>query len=61
MDVNLRERYPMPVFESSPVARIPYTSPRAFAVAAAGEGAGGKVSRASDGRTEDLTGISADG
>ena len=24
MDVNLRERYPMPVFESSPVARIPY-------------------------------------
>ena len=26
MDVNLRERYPLPLFESSPVARIPYIS-----------------------------------
>ncbi len=26
MDVNLRERYPMPLFESSPVAKIPYVS-----------------------------------
>ncbi|HKA33876.1 MAG TPA: penicillin-binding transpeptidase domain-containing protein, partial [Candidatus Binatia bacterium] len=26
MDVNLRERYPLPLFESSPVAKIPYIS-----------------------------------
>jgi penicillin-binding protein 1A len=26
LEVNLRERYPLPVFESSPVARIPYAS-----------------------------------
>jgi membrane carboxypeptidase/penicillin-binding protein len=26
LEVNLRERYPLPVFESSPMARIPYAS-----------------------------------
>jgi penicillin-binding protein 1A len=26
MDVNLRDRYPLPLFESSPVAKIPYVS-----------------------------------
>jgi penicillin-binding protein 1A len=59
MDVNLRERYPMPVFEISPVAKIPYIAAHAPAPVPA-KGTAEKPLDSPAVEPADLTGISAD-
>ena len=61
MEVNLHERYPMPVFESSPVARIPYVPGARSPSALPAKDAGEKSLDAPKVEPKDLTGISADG
>jgi len=61
MEVNLHERYPMPVFESSPVARIPYVPGARSHSALPAKDAGEKSLDAPKVEPKDLTGISADG
>src|SRR5689334_4437136 len=61
MDVNLRERYPMPVFEASPVAKIPYLAAHAPApLPVPAKGTAEKPLDSPAVEPADLTGISAD-
>jgi len=60
MDVNLRERYPMPVFESSPVARIPYVPGASAPAPVPAKASPEKPLDAVKVEPADLTGISAD-
>ncbi|HTM09535.1 MAG TPA: PBP1A family penicillin-binding protein [Verrucomicrobiae bacterium] len=61
MDVNLRERYPLPVFESSPIARIPYVSTARTPSPVPAKEASDKSSNSPKVEPADLTGISAEG
>jgi penicillin-binding protein 1A len=61
MDVNLRERYPLPVFESSPMARIPYVSTARTPSPVPAKEASDKSLNSPKVEPADLTGISAEG
>ncbi|HEX2385681.1 MAG TPA: hypothetical protein VHL99_03910, partial [Candidatus Binatia bacterium] len=60
MDVNLRERYPMPVFEVSPVAKIPYIAAAHAPAPLPAKGTAEKPIEAPAVEPADLTGVSAD-
>ena len=60
-EVNLRERYPMPVFESSPVARIPSVVAARPPVPVPAKDGGEKSLNSPKVEPADLTGISTEG